>query len=116
MPLFSDLEVLAADYVVATKVLTVTGIAFSENQYAVGKLEVSLNGSDWTEVDSYTSWADSEIVGEFTAALAAGTYQVRVTNGDNEESAPLTSAFVVAASAGGFTRMPQMAIGAYVGL
>ena len=112
MPIISDLEVTGADYDSGLQQITVSGVAFAESQYD-GKIEVSADGSTWVEPDTYDSWGDSEITATFTAALDAGTYQVRVTNGDNELSAVLMSAFVIA---GGYHRTPQMAIGIYVGL
>lgn len=97
MPILSDLEVTSASYADETGVLTVSGIAFSENQYS-GKAQASIDGVTWTDADAYTSWADSQIVCTFDPVLDSGTYKLRVINGDNETSAALDDAFVVASA------------------
>lgn len=76
--------------------ITVTGGPFAENQYD-GKIEYKLSADLlWTEVDGYTSWADGTVVGSLLAELAAGTYDVRVTSGDNIVSAASSGAIIVA--------------------
>jgi hypothetical protein len=99
MGILSDLSVTSATYSSATKILNVVGIAFAENQYS-GIVEVSTNGSTWKTPITYQLWSDSLIICSFAPSLSAGTYRIRVTNGDNEVSAILLSAFTSLGSTG----------------
>ena len=70
MPLISDLTLSSVAYDSSALTLTATGTAFAELQADSGKLEYQLNGAaGWTEVNSYTSWADSQVVGGLSAVL-----------------------------------------------
>jgi hypothetical protein len=79
---FPDPSITTVTYTKATTSITLGGSAFLTNR-GDGKIETSPTGAGmWTEVDSYTSWADDGAVGVYE--LAVGTYDVRLTTSDGE--------------------------------
>jgi len=101
MPVQFGTLVVSASYDKDTRVLTVVGEAFGINQYAgISNIEVSPSGAGvWTSVDTIVSWADELVTGSFTADLAGGAYDIRVTSSDGEVSSIATGAFAVPGAA-----------------
>lgn len=97
MPVISDIAITAASFVKSTFTLTITGVAFADNQYS-GNLYVRKTGTSgsWIAADSISSWADSQVVGVFTDAIGKGLFDARIVSGDDEE-AILTRAFTIPA-------------------
>ena len=93
-------------YSVSTGVMTVTGIAFAENQYG-GKVQASKDTfATITEPTSYESWADTLILCTFSPTLASGNYLVRIYNGDYELSGSCALAVTASCSTTTLIRAP----------
>lgn len=86
--------------------LTWACVSGSANQYNIRLL---LNGVEPT--GTYTLQSDSIGVLTLVSALAAGTYDAQLINGDGEYSNPLAGAVVVAGAGGG---VDQIGVGAAV--
>ena len=94
MPIISDLSITSVSYNTTTYIITINGVAFSENQYD-GKVEVSVNGGAYSEPSGSYSWSDTQVVLTLDSKLTDGTYAVRLVNGDGETSEALAKAIVV---------------------
>lgn len=93
MPVTFGTSVISVTYNTNTFQIVVTGEAFADTQYVgVSKIEVSSDGSTWTEVSMYNSWADTQVSGTFASKLTGENYTVRVTSSDGEV-ATLLNAF-----------------------
>jgi hypothetical protein len=90
MPIQSDLSLTSVVYDPVLLTLTWVCVAGSENQYD-GKL--LLNGAE--PAGTYTSWTDTGGVLTLLSALAAGSYDAQLINGDNEESNTLVGEIIV---------------------
>ena len=105
VPITSDLSLTSVAYDANLLTLTWVCVAGAENQYApTGKLELDDGGGMAEPAGTYTAWTDTGGVLTLLAALAAGTYAARLTNGDGEVSNTLPGEIVVAAARGGAHR------------
>lgn len=84
MPVSSDLSITSCTYNKPTKVLTVKGVAFGENQYPVSAVAYSIHGAGVWVATTITSWSDTQVVCS-TVATLSGVYDIRITNSDNEQ-------------------------------
>lgn len=97
MPVQSDLSLTSVVYDAGAQTLTWVCVAGAELQGDAGAL--LLNGVEPT--GTYTAWGDTGGVLSLVSALAAGSYDAQLINGDGEESNTLAGEVVVAAGATG---------------
>jgi hypothetical protein len=81
---FGDIAFTAAVYDPVALDIDCTGLQFGENQYTESAIDLSLDGgATWTIATTITAWANAAATGLLAAALAPGTYSVRLTTSDN---------------------------------
>jgi len=98
MPIQSDLLLTSVVYDPALLTLTWVCVAGAETQGDTGMLMLDDGGGMAQPTGTYTAWTDTGGVLTLLAALAAGTYAARLTNGDGEESNTLAGEIVVSGS------------------
>lgn len=83
---FDDIVLTAAVYDPVALDIDCTGLQFGENQYAESAIDLSLDGgATWTVATTILAWANAAATGLLAAALAPGTYSVRLTTSDNTQ-------------------------------